>query len=487
MVSRARGKSGRGKKPATAKDDGSVPARRSSSSRKKRVPSITDNPLSAGPPAPEVNGEAASGSGEPDAPANPAPDESTILRERQGDAPPRGSDDKRPCLTAAQAKPTPLEMLVDGLCFRRGVSVIAGDSSKGKTTIVFNLMARLAAGLRLPNGFQAPPIRVAGLLGEADIKGEALGALAAAGARMENVLLPQLLPDGSERTFRFPAEIATLGSYLDWFRPQVLFIDPLTSFLVRDYDVNGSLSVRQLIGEFYALGRKLDLATIFTMHLNKDKGGKAGGRIAGSHEFMSAPRPVWMVGEHPSIPGTYVFACQKPGSMRKPASLAYTLPGAGEFCGVKWGGEVSVTADEILAALEDAGERDAGRDAEVFLMLALDAGDRPASELEKEAEDQGIRWRTLRRAKKRLHITSHPIGGNDDRYFVWRKPDGGFPRSIRPGKPAAQPSTAKPDIGESVDGPVDGQVASVGGHGVESPKLFTGKEDKDENTHPGAA
>ena len=81
------------------------------------------------------------------------------------------------------------------------------------------------------------------------------------------------------------------------------------------------------------------------------------------------------------------------------------LPGDIMASAIFWDSErVSCTADEIMAANESASERPARTEAEEFLRDILKEGPRPAKEVAGEAQEAGISWRTVNRAKKTLGI-----------------------------------------------------------------------------------
>ena len=91
-----------------------------------------------------------------------------------------------------------------------------------------------------------------------------------------------------------------------------------------------------------------------------------------------------------------------------------------------WPSTTGHTLEQVADAQASAADRDAIADARAFLRLWLDGEPRRASDLEKWGEQAGIRPMTLRRAKAAEGIQSKPVGGNDDRFWVWAKPEGGW-------------------------------------------------------------
>jgi hypothetical protein len=68
-----------------------------------------------------------------------------------------------------------------------------------------------------------------------------------------------------------------------------------------------------------------------------------------------------------------------------------------------------MTANEALAA---TGESKAASLSEAleFLREELAEGGRPANEVKKSAESAGLKWRTVQRAKKQLHVKASKSG-----------------------------------------------------------------------------
>ena len=117
--------------------------------------------------------------------------------------------------------------------------------------------------------------------------------------------------------------------------------------------------------------------------------------------------------------------------------LAYTLVDGA----VAWEREpVRMTANEALAAeLTDTGERTERDDARGWLEKALADSPMPAKETIRQAKENGIAERTLRRAKNSLRVETHREGFGPGAKWLWRLPDdhrrpaesiGGHPKDV---------------------------------------------------------
>jgi hypothetical protein len=121
--------------------------------------------------------------------------------------------------------------------------------------------------------------------------------------------------------------------------------------------------------------------------------------------------------------------------VKDPGGLAFRigqqlLPGDIIGSSIFWDSErVSCTADQILAANENASDRPAQTEAEDFLRDILRDGPRPAKDIESEAKEAGISWRTVNRAKKALGIVVERRAESGDGFghsgrWYWSLPGG---------------------------------------------------------------
>ncbi len=92
---------------------------------------------------------------------------------------------------------------------------------------------------------------------------------------------------------------------------------------------------------------------------------------------------------------------------------------SGNAVTVVWSGETSHTADGLLVQPLRTDERAAHGEAVEFLRVALAGGERPASDVLREAAALGIAEITLRRAPKAVGVQVRREGfGKDGRFFL---------------------------------------------------------------------
>jgi putative DNA primase/helicase len=95
---------------------------------------------------------------------------------------------------------------------------------------------------------------------------------------------------------------------------------------------------------------------------------------------------------------------------------------------------VDGTADAMLAANAGGGngeDRSAMSEASDFLEEMLAQGPQPVTKIKADAEQAGISWATMKRAKKRMKVTADRVGGlGSDGRWDWFPP-GTNPKALK--------------------------------------------------------
>jgi hypothetical protein len=151
-------------------------------------------------------------------------------------------------------------------------------------------------------------------------------------------------------------------------------------------------------------------------HLSKSGSADLLARVIGSVGFVSTARSLLGVGEHPENPRDRVLVTRKANLANAPdvPALRFRVeaaqvdhPDGGDPIRtarvVVLGEEHGIDPDSILAvpSPEERGERE---DAEEFLRVMLAGGPRPAKEVKRAAQAEGIAERTLQRARDALGV-----------------------------------------------------------------------------------
>jgi hypothetical protein len=153
-------------------------------------------------------------------------------------------------------------------------------------------------------------------------------------------------------------------------------------------------------------------AVVGITHFSKGGGTSAINRFIGSIGFIAAARAAFVVTADPDSddPARRLFIPVKNNLAALGDGLSFRIEQClldnGIYASrIEWGTDaITRTADEILQATAAEAGSPSKTEAKDFLRDALADGPRPAKEIESEAKEGGISWRTVRRAQKTLGI-----------------------------------------------------------------------------------
>jgi len=189
-----------------------------------------------------------------------------------------------------------------------------------------------------------------------------------------------------------------------------------------------------------ALAERTGAAVIAIRHLNKNRTARAKHRGSGSIGIMGAVRSALLVGSDPDDPSRRVIAPVKQNLCEAPPAVAFSLVPTGNAVRVVWSGETSHTADGLLVQPLRTDERAAHGEAVEFLRAALADGERPASEVLREAAALGVAEITLRRARKAVGVQVRREGFGKDGRFLLALPGNGVETAEKVTPPSADGS-----------------------------------------------
>ena len=305
------------------------------------------------------------------------------------------------------------------------LTVLEGDPGQGKSSVTYDLAARITRGRPMPGGeVTRPPAGVVLLQAEDDLARTVRPALEAVDADVTRVIAhdrtaltsrPLVLPDDLPVVERAARETAA----------KLVVIDPLGSFLGER-----GLStprVRAALDQLAALAARAELAIILVRHLNKTPTPNILRQGAGNMAILGAARSVLRVVVDPGSadPHRRVLALVK-SNLARPESLAFRtrLLVRGGF-GVEWLGP-SPYSIEDMAAL--AGEhRTALQQAMEVLTALLAEGPLQARDVCRLAAAAGVAKRTLDRAKAQLGVKVTRQGNGRGASWWWSLPGGVAP------------------------------------------------------------
>lgn len=274
------------------------------------------------------------------------------------------------------------------------VTIIQGDPSEGKTTLVLQIIAQLTKGESIIDEDESLPINVIYQTAEDGLSDTIKPRLLAANADCSKVLV--INDSDTPLTMRD----ARLEQAIIETNAKLVVLDPIQGFLGADVDMHRANEIRPIMKHISELAEKYKCAIILIGHMNKCSVGKSAYRGLGSIDFQAAARSVLIVGRIKDEPEIRVV-CQTKSSLAPEAkAVAFRLS---EENGFEWVGEYDVTADDLLSGTAKGTKKQAAMD---FLESLLSGGQMSQTEIMELAERKSIAEKTLRNAKEALGIKS---------------------------------------------------------------------------------
>jgi len=206
-----------------------------------------------------------------------------------------------------------------------------------------------------------------------------------------------------------------LERYLREKDPALLIIDPLTAYLGSGIDMHRQNETRPVMTRLASIARDHRCAILLIRHITKGGSVKPIYRGMGSIDFMAASRSALLAGHVDHEDGSVERAL-----VHIKCNLAALGPPLGFILGhpFQWT-DSTLTASEILDQPIGGGRK---TDEAVVLIRELLAGDEavPAKEIFAVAKEAGISEKTMKNAKKVLHVKS----GKKEGKWHWYLPKG---------------------------------------------------------------
>lgn len=334
---------------------------------------------------------------------------------------------RRLVLTAASdIEPMPVFWLMEGRIALGALSLVAGREGRGKSTVCYDIAARVTRGTLVGDRFGRPQ----GVLIAATEDSWAhtiVPRLMAAGADLDRVFRIEILTsDDVHGTLTLPKDLRDLEFAAAQVDAALLILDPLMSRL-GDLDTHRDGEVRRALEPLVAIAERADMAIIGLIHHNKSDATDPLRSIMASVAFTAVARSVSTVMLDPDdeTEQTRLFGTPKNNLGRSDLpTLAFSIVehsiptrlGPATTSRVEWGNE---RAESIQRFMERTTEdRTAVGDASEWLAGYLAGRDDgvPSRDVMRDGEAEGHSADALKRAKKRLGV----------RYV-----SSGFPRTTR--------------------------------------------------------
>jgi KaiC/GvpD/RAD55 family RecA-like ATPase len=312
------------------------------------------------------------------------------------------------------------------------LSFLVGDPDLGKSFVTLDIAARVSTGTPFPDTqhLPNPTGSVVLLSAEDDPEDTIRPRLEALGADLSRIILLK-----SIRHIGDNGKLRSLPVSLDEDIPAVeeaieragdcraVIIDPISAYLGQRLDSHKNSEVRSVLAPLAELAARCRVAIILVSHLSK-AAGPAMYRTSGSLGFVAAARAVWAVGRDRNDPERRLMVRVKCNLARATHGLAYRMVDSPDVPGmvlVAWDKDpVMLSADDLLAPPErKRSRRDEAGD---WLLDALRDGPLPQKELRQLADDNGISWASVRRAKSEIGVKVNRSGFGPGAVWYWSLP-----------------------------------------------------------------
>jgi putative DNA primase/helicase len=350
----------------------------------------------------------------------------------------------------AECTPTCVTWLWPGRVPLGKLTLLIGDPGLGKSFVTLDVAARVSRGLSMPalDG-EAPlaataPGSVLLLSAEDDALDTIYPRLAAAGADLTRIdvlkaIRVQRAGDGGQfdAMFSLQSDLAVLEEAIaERDNCRLVVIDPITAYLGRS-DSHRNSEMRALLAPLSELAARTGVAVLAVNHLNKMGQGPAIYRSMGSLAFAATARSVLAVMCDPNDAASRVLVSLKSNVSAEVQGMRFQMmTDAESTAGIEPGGErpmptirwsdtpLAMTAEEIISAAAQSAECGPALDeACEWLRSVLTTGPQAAVELKRIAKEDGIRERTLVRAKQRLGVLAARTGFGLHGLWEWRLPE----------------------------------------------------------------
>lgn len=283
------------------------------------------------------------------------------------------------------------------------VTIIQGDPGEGKTTVVLQIIAKLTKGEPILNEIteeetDVEPINVIYQTAEDGLGDTIKPRLLAAGADCSRVLV---IDDQDQPLTMVDAR---LEEAIIQTKARLVVLDPIQGFLGAGVDMHRANEIRPLMKRISVLAEKYQCAIILIGHMNKNSNGKSSYRGLGSIDFQAAARSVLIIGRVKDEQEIRVICHVKSSLAPEGDAIAFRLD---KEKGFHWIGEYDISAEDLLSG-DGRGQKI--RSAKEFLKEILANGSMEQAKIAEEAEERGIKKKTLWNAKKELQIDSVKIG-----------------------------------------------------------------------------
>ncbi|MEK6683231.1 MAG: AAA family ATPase [Nitrospirota bacterium] len=308
------------------------------------------------------------------------------------------------------------------------ITVLDGDPGLGKSALCLDIAARVSRGSVMPDGSigdVSGPGGVLLLTVEDGIADTVVPRLIAADADMTRIFALGTIPGPDDKPTMpaIPRDLAIIERIIGQYDIRLMIIDPFIAFLGDSSETNTwkDQDVRRALGPFAAMLERTHIGSLSVRHLNKSGNSNALYAGGGSIGIIGAARAGLIVKKDPDdeTGKTRIVAPSKMNLAIEPKAIAYHLESSGDSVRVVWDGTTEHSTADLMDSPGTAEERGAMKDAVDFLRATLYGEPITTDDLKRQASLAGIAWRTIERARTRLHVQTGKLHGPKGPWFVW--------------------------------------------------------------------
>lgn len=333
-------------------------------------------------------------------------------------------------IPASAIRPKPINWAWPGWLALGKLTILAGATGTGKTTLSLSLTATMTAGGRWPDGEINQQTRSVLIWSSEDNPEDTIvPRLMAAGADLDRVrIIDACINDAGEKEPFDPAKhIGRLRETMEELGDVgIIMLDPIVSAV--GGDMHKANDVRRALQGLVDLAEEFDCAVLGITHFSKGSAASnPADRVIGSQAFGALARTVLVAAKQEDSEDR-VLARAKSNISMDTGGCSYgvhetTLDGGITTTVVQWGDVIEGTARDILSSVESIGGDDQdGDDPASFLRQVLSAGRIPAKEATKTMKENGYTTKQIRTARNKLRVTIEREGFGPGSTSMWSLP-----------------------------------------------------------------
>lgn len=292
------------------------------------------------------------------------------------------------------------------------LTIIQGDPGEGKTTLVLNIAAVLSKGQGLDEHMKPEqPLHIIYQTAEDGLADTVKPRLEKAQADCNNIFVIDET-DVSLSMLDERIEQAILKE-----KAKLMILDPIQAYLGAKMDMNRANEARDMTKHLGQVAERTGCAIVLIGHMNKNAGGKVAYRGMGSIDFFAVARSVLLVGRVKGQENRRAMIQIKNNLAERGHAKSFVLTD-GVFT---WKGDYDITEDELAGGFAPkTSKQEEAKD--LLVSLSCTTKEAAVSQIQENARDRGISWRTMEMVKKELQIKSKKVNNAwywilDSKYF----------------------------------------------------------------------